>query len=69
MRLRLYMDPSGGWCKALTALVTKLVDVDSLRPRTLGITEYRYCSVRCFRDTENNAWKRIEPSDDNHHVP
>lgn len=47
--------------KALTAAAANLRDIDSLRPRMLGIDEHRFRSVRFFRDAETNKWQRIEP--------
>ncbi|WP_315914420.1 ISL3 family transposase [Arthrobacter sp. lap29] len=47
--------------KALTMAATKLPNVDLLRPRMLGIDEHRFRSVRFFKNTETNAWQRIEP--------
>ena len=47
--------------KALTMAATKLLNVDLLRPRMLGIDEHRFRSVRFFKNTETNTWQRIEP--------
>jgi transposase len=47
--------------RALTMAATSLPDVDTLRPRMLGIDEHRFRSVRFFQDPATKAWKRFEP--------
>jgi transposase len=47
---------------ALTeACLLTLPDVDELSPRTLGIDEHRFRSVRYFQDPGTKAWTRFEP--------
>ena len=45
---------------ALNVAVLLLADVDQVPVRRLGIDEYRYRSVRFFRD-EDGSWRRDEP--------
>jgi hypothetical protein len=47
--------------RAMDSAALTLPDVDALAPRTLGIDEHRYRSVRFFRDPATQAWKRYEP--------
>ena len=46
---------------ALNHAATRLPDVDTLRPRMLGIDEHRFRSVRFFKDPQTGQWKRYEP--------
>jgi len=43
------------------ACLLKLLDVDKLSPRMLGIDEHRFRSVRYFQDPATKAWTRFEP--------
>ena len=47
--------------EAINAAATMLPDVNSLRPRYLGIDEHRFRSVRYFQDPESKTWTRYEP--------
>jgi hypothetical protein len=43
------------------ACLLRLPDVAKLSPRTLGIDEHRFRSVRYFQDPESKSWTRFEP--------
>lgn len=43
------------------AYLLKLLDVDQLSPRMLGIDEHRFRSVRYFQDPGTKTWTRFEP--------
>ncbi|SER38662.1 hypothetical protein SAMN05444745_1641 [Arthrobacter sp. OV608] len=43
------------------AYLLKLLDVNQLSPRMLGIDEHRFRSVRYFQDPGTKTWTRFEP--------